>query len=217
MRRRLLILLAFCILIAISACNHRVRSTADVPRTLSPSITVFVAPFTQPITTGQLITGSIPEPQGRISLEQLASLDQQIRTLLSTETRHSYKFLTSLDFPHTLMAFHSSGQPQGLPLWIAYGKKQGAQLLLVPLVLDWHEREGSGAGVTSSAHVRVEFFLINVEKELVMGRSIFEEKQQGLVDNLLTVGSFLKRGGQWVTAERLCTDGIRKAARDLGL
>ena len=100
---------------------------------------------------------------------------------------------------------------------MAYGKKQGAQLLLIPQVLDWHQREGSKAGVTESAHVRVEFFLLKVDDGSLMNRSIFEEKQVGLTENLLTVGSFFKRRGTWVTAEDLTVDGMRKAVKDLGL
>ncbi|MBQ9407292.1 MAG: hypothetical protein IJU37_11230 [Desulfovibrio sp.] len=217
MRFRVLLLFTLSLALIASACSRRPRSTADVPRNVSQAYVVYVAPFTQPIVTGQLITGSIPEPQGRIPETQLPLLDQDMRSILSTETQRSYKFITSLDHPREVMHFHNAGQPQALPLWLAYGKKQGAQLLLVPLVLDWHEREGSDAGVTTPAHVRVEFFLINVDRGFVMSRSIFEEEQQGLVDNLLKVRSFFQRRGKWVTARQLCADGIRKAAKDLGL
>ena len=137
--------------------------------------------------------------------------------MLNAGSKRQYKFINTVDLPKDLTRFHSSEQPQALPLWIAYGKKQGAQLLLVPQVLDWHEREGSTAGVTQPAHVRVEFFLINVANGLVMSRSVFEERQEGLVDNLLNVGTFFKRRGQWVTAEELSEDGMHKAVKDMGL
>ena len=104
-----------------------------------------------------------------------------------------------------------------MPRWIEYGKKQGAQVLLIPQVLDWHEREGSTAGVTQSAHVRIEFFLLRVDTGSIMDRSVFEEKQLGLSENLLNMGSFLKRKGQWVTAEDLSVESMRKAVKDLGL
>ena len=92
-----------------------------------------------------------------------------------------------------------------------------ARNMLVPQVLDWHEREGSEAGVTSSAHVRVEFFLLNIDNESLGPRSVFEEKQVGLTENLLTVGEFFKRKGQWVSARQLSVDGMRKAVKELGL
>ena len=46
---------------------------------------------------------------------------------------------------------------------------------------------------------------------------VFEEKQLGLSENLLNMGSFLKRKGQWVTAEDLSVESMRKAVKDLGL
>ena len=62
--------------------------------------------------------------------------------------------------------------------------------------------------------MRVEFFLINVAAGTVMSRSVFEERQEGLVDNLLKVGSFIKRRGQWVTAEQLSVDGMEELGRE---
>ena len=39
----------------------------------------------------------------------------------------------------------------------------------------------------------------------------------GLADNLLNVGTFFKRHGQWVTAEELSVDGMHKAVKDMNL
>ncbi|WP_165174892.1 hypothetical protein [Desulfovibrio sp. ZJ369] len=219
MRSRLymLVLCLLCLALAAGACSRRPRSTADVPRPISAKYAISVAPFTQPINASQLIVGRIPEDQGRIPHDMLLALDMQLRHVLMTDTRRQYTFIAPQNLPPDLTTFHSSEQPQALPRWIDYGKKQGAQLLLIPQVLDWHEREGSRAGVTQSAHVRAEFFLLKVDEGTLMNRSIYEEKQVGLTENLLTVGSFFKRGGAWVTAEDLTVDGMRKAVKDLGL
>lgn len=210
-------LLILCLALAGAACSRRPRSTADVPRAISTQYAISVAPFTQPVNSSQLIVGRIPEDQGRIPGDMLLALDMQLRRVLLTDTKRQYTFIAPQNLPPDLTTFHSSEQPQALPRWIAYGKKEGAQLLLIPQVLDWHEREGSKAGVTQSAHVRVEFFLLKVDEGTLMNRSIYEEKQVGLTENLLTVGSFFKRGGAWVTAEDLTVDGMRKAVKELGL
>jgi hypothetical protein len=147
----------------------------------------------------------------------LPMLDRDLRTALTRETQRKYTWLTSYQIHPDAMRFHTSEQPQGLPLWLAYGKKVKADFLLVPQVLDWREREGSNAGVTRAAHVRVEFFLLNIHSGTVVGRSIYDEEQTGLVNNLLSVGSFLSRGGVWVKAERLAAEGMKKAIKDLGL
>ena len=218
MRTRLhtVVLIVLCLALAVS-CARRPRSTAEAPRVISASYSISVAPFTQPTNASQLIVGRIPEDQGRIPGDMLLALDMKLREVLLTDTTRRYTFIARQNLPQNLTQFHSSEQPQALPLWQDYGKRQYAQLLLIPQVLDWHQREGSRAGVTQSAHVRVEFFLLKVDDGTLMNRSIFEEKQVGLTENLLTVGSFFKRKGAWVTAEDLSVDGMRKAIKDLGL
>ena len=216
-RLNILLLVILSLVMVLGACSKRPRSTADVPRNLSAAYTITVAPFTQPINASQLIMGRIPEDQGRIPEDMLTALDIRLRHVLTTQTNRQYKFIGQRTLPSNTNAFHSSEQPQALPRWIEYGKKQGAQVLLIPQVLDWHEREGSTAGVTQSAHVRIEFFLLRVDTGSIMDRSVFEEKQLGLSENLLNMGSFLKRKGQWVTAEDLSVESMRKAVKDLGL
>ena len=207
---------ALCLTLAV-ACTRQPTSTADVPRLLSSGYKISVAPFTQPLHPGQLIVGQIPEMQGRIPHDALVALDRELREVLITGTKRQYTFIPRQNLPADLTNAHSTGQPGALPRWLAYGREHGAQYLLIPQVLDWHEREGSSAGVTQSAHVRVEFFLVNVAEGEMGGRSIFEEKQVGLTENLLTVGEFFKRKGAWVSAQDLAVDGMKKAVRDLGL
>lgn len=198
-------------------CSRRPTSTADIPRLISQAHKVSVAPFTQPLNPSQLISGQIPEFQGRIPADALQNLDMRLREALITGTNRQYTFLPARDLPNSFQMAHSSGQPTGFDSWLEFGRKTGAEYLLIPQVLDWHEREGSEAGVTSSAHVRLEFFLMDVPRKTIVGRSVFEEKQVGLIDNLLTVGDFVKRKGQWVSAGDLASDGMVQAIKDLGL
>lgn len=209
------ILVLACALVA--GCQRGRASTADVPYLISPNYNIAVAPFTQPFNMGQMISGMLPESQGKISEEELLSLDLDLREVLRSSTRRQYNFIIGARLPESYYKTGSSVQPGGLDDWIQYGKKHEAQLLLVPLVMDWHERQGSQAGVTESAHVRVEFYLINIAEGQIMGRSVFEEKQAGLADNLLSFGDFIKRKGQWVSARELTVDGMRKAIKELGL
>lgn len=217
MRHLHIALLTLICLALATACSRRPTSTADVPRHVSSAWRIAVAPFTQPLNARQLIVGQIPEGQGRITHDELLALDRQLREVLITGTQRNFTFIPRQNLPADVTSAQSAGQPNALPRWIAYGKKHDAQLLLVPQVLDWHQRQGSGAGVTHSAHVRVEFFLLNVEEGGLMNRSIFEEKQVSLTENLLTAPSFIRRGGTWVPAETLAGEGMRKAVRDLGL
>jgi hypothetical protein len=179
--------------------------------------TIYVASFTQPTSTSELITGIIPEKQGRVPADMMPALDRNLRGVLAGETKRTYGWLPVSGENPGMARFHASEQPQALPRWIEYGKKHGAGFLLIPQVLDWHEREGSNAGVIHAARVRLEFFLLNVRSGAVAGRSVYEEEQAGLVDDLLSIGSFIRRRGTWVTADVLAGDGMRKAVKDLGL
>ncbi|WP_296305889.1 hypothetical protein [uncultured Desulfovibrio sp.] len=219
MRSRLTVmaLLALCLALALAACTKKPRSTADIPRSLSPSYSIAVAPFTQPITTSQLIMGQLPKDQGRIAPEMLPALDMTLRDVLLTETKRQYTFIPRHAQLPDKMRYHDSNQPQALPAWVAFAKTLKTDLLLVPQVLNWHQREGSRAGVTRPAHVRVEFFLINIQQGTVQERSVYDVEQSGLTSNLLEIGDFLKRKGGWATADELAREGMLKAVKDLML
>ena len=199
------------------SCSRHPKSTADIPYQLAANVKVAVAPFTQPRDPYHLITGQIPENQGLIERDELIALDRSLKNVLTQDTKRSYDFIAHHRLPTSWQQAHSSGQPGALGRWLEYGRQEGASYLLVPQILDWHERQGSEAGVTSPAHVRVEFYLLNIDRRGVQNRSIFEEKQVGLIDNLLAVGDFVKRHGQWVTAGDLTVEGMKKAVRELGL
>lgn len=211
-----IITFSLCALL-LGACTRQPASTSEVPRLISQTYRISVAPFTQPLNPGQLITGQIPEEQGQAPQDILLQLDMDLREALLANTKRQFNFIPRRNLHRDLNVTHSTGQPGALERWIAYGHRHDAQLLLVPMVLDWHERQGSQAGVTSSAHARLEFFLLNIGQGGVAERSVFEEKQVGLVDNLLSVGDFIKRKGQWVTAEDLAKEGMLKAVKELGL
>ena len=210
-------LLALLCLALVAACARRPASTADVPRTLPAEYRISVAPFTQPTETSQLILGYIPEQQGHIAKDELPLLDRAFRHILQSKSKRAWTFVPRHDLPADLTAYHAAERPQALPKWLAYGRALGAQYLLIPQVLDWHQREGSGAGVVRAAHVRLEFFLVRVDDGSIIKRTVFEEKQVGLTENLLTVGSFFKRRGVWVTAEELAEEAMQQALEEMHL
>jgi hypothetical protein len=45
----------------------------------------------------------------------------------------------------------------------------------------------------------------------------FQREQASLTENLWQIGSFIRRGGQWVSAEELAAEGIRSGLEDMGL
>lgn len=205
------------LLVLTGGCNRKPASTADVPRSLSHQYKIAVAPFTQPRDISQLIMGQLPQPQALAARDVLIAQDRQLRDVLYTTTKRSYDFLPRTRPLSDLKRFHTSERPQALPLWVEYARKTSADILFIPQVLTWRDRQGSAAGVTEPAHVRLEFFLLNIKEGNIIGHSVYEVEQQGLTENLLNVGDFFKRQGKWVTAEELAREAMIKAVKDLNL
>ena len=77
----------------------------------------------------------------------------------------------------------------------------------------YEERQGGNFAVETPA--RVGFHMHLISKGTVRRTFVYEEDQQALMDNLLSVGKFIERGGKWVTVERLSSDGIKKGLDSL--
>lgn len=197
----------------LAACHKRPAPRVANAPTYNQKIGVLG--FTQPINTSQLLRGSLPENQGRIAPDALVALDRLLHSDLA-KTKRIYTFIP-VDHVVNSTDYHESGRPQGLEHWTEYVSQYDIDLLLVPQILNWHQRQGSGAGVTEPAHVRAEFYLINVKNGQIVKFVTFEEKQAGLVDNMLGVSDFFKRKGAWVTAEDLTQEAILAAIKELGL
>ena len=206
--------LLMCVLLLLPACQKRPAGAADVSTAIPYDMKVGVVPFSQPTTVSELITGFIPEKQGRIPADALSNLDGMLRSTLST-TKRLYTWIPYSKKSTTDM--HDSVSPMGLGHWLNVARQYKIDLMLVPMIMDWHQRQGSSAGVTESAHVRAEFFLLDVRNGRVLRRSIYEEKQVGLADDMTKMGSFFRRKGSCVEAEVLAQEAMDKAVKELGL
>jgi hypothetical protein len=94
--------------------------------------------------------------------------------------------------------------------------KDGPRLSI--LVYRFQERRGSNIAVDKPASV-------GFHAHLYAGGSlvktvVFDETQQPLSENLLKLGTFLKRGARWITVDELCREGVERVIhaleKDLG-
>ena len=207
--------LALLLLASLGACQKR-TSREHAPTVIPQEFRVGVAWFTQPTTTSELITGQLPVHQGKIGPGPLKELDSTFARTLSQESNRQY---VTLPAPVSMpgMSLHESGSPQALQTWLAIGRKADVDLLLVPQVISWQERDGGEAGVAKGAAIKVEFFLLDIARARLLKRAVFEEEQIGLTDNLLTVDKFFKRRGRWVSATELAQEGMSRAVKEFGL
>lgn len=198
-------------LVVLAACR---TSTPPAPLPL-PDLSIGLAPFTQPVRATQLMAGFIPEVQGLATADERLTLDGMLEDRITATGR-----------PFTMVSLSAlSGdaqEPQGrrsaLAMWVQLARDAGVDLLIVPQVIDWKQRNGGPAGVVSPAGVTVDFFLVDARGEgALLQRSHYAVVQTALSDNLLTMRSFFQRGGRWVTAEDLSGEGMDRAIREFGL
>lgn len=216
-RRFLVLVLCPLLFAGLSACGPSASPSGLQP----PShLIIGVAPFTQPEQAVQLLAGYVPEQQQKAPADLLYALDDQFAEALSA-TGRGYVFLprTALDGP---MAEDDRGRRSALATWVDRAHRAGVDLLIVPQLIDWRERVGGSAGVVTPAAVMTDIFLIDVRNAgdgngATLQRSHYSEEQKALSSNLLSMGTFLQRGGRWVTARDLAGEAMARAIREFGL
>ncbi|HIU18367.1 MAG TPA: nucleoid-structuring protein H-NS [Candidatus Avidesulfovibrio excrementigallinarum] len=207
-------LLCLVLLVALAGCS----SKAQRPAAPLAGVSVGIVGVVQPMGTTDLLAGYIPEARELASAQAMLDFDTD---LLDKVRAQADSARTIVPLPGEKGVNPSServaGRNTALQHWVEVGRKAGVDLLIVPQILDWHEREGSSAGVISSAAVDVQFYLIDVEEGVLLNRSVFREKQQSLSSDLLHAGNFFKRGGKWITARQLSGEGMDKMITEFGL
>ena len=197
----------------LTACQKNTPAAPELP-----DLTIGVIGVTQPMGTTDLLAGFIPDDRVLASPKALSEFNEALMKTLRTETRRTYTFIPYAQGADPTEA-RTAGRNGALAYWTRVGKEMMVDLLIVPQILDWRERVGGKAGVTSSAAVNMDFYLIDVRgpEGTLVSRSHFREKQIGLSDNLMNFDTFLKRGGKWVSTQELALEGVDKMIREFGL
>ncbi|MDY6836406.1 MAG: hypothetical protein SWH78_00400 [Thermodesulfobacteriota bacterium] len=95
-------------------------------------------------------------------------------------------------------------------LLIQMGKSLQADAVIGGTLYRFRERAGTSLSVTTPASVAFAIELIRVSDGRTLWGRAFDETQRSLDENLLKLGSFLKRGGGWLTAEELAAAGFKE-------
>jgi len=98
---------------------------------------------------------------------------------------------------------------------IASARKTGEAFGVDGVVLGWvfryEERIGNAIWVERPASVSFVIHLVGVEEGSMLWSGRFQETQQPLSENVLKLGSFLRRGGVWLKAKSLASVGMDEA------
>jgi len=178
--------------------------------------TIVVAPFSIPATDADLLSGYLPKDHF-VSDRVPPRLDAVLSQVLATSTQNYASPNVAAACASSASRGTESGRLATLRYWQNVGKCAGADYVLVPLVLSWHERDGSDYGSTNPARVNLSLYLVDSRTGAIVGHYHFEEAQEALADNLLTMKQFVSRKGRWLTAEELAREGLTRGMRELGL
>ncbi len=88
--------------------------------------------------------------------------------------------------------------------------QQGCNTVLETTLSRYHERVGGDYGVKQPAAVTFAYKLYEVGEGRVLCHGRFDEQQQSVMENLLTLPKAQSRGLVWLTAEELARDGIKE-------
>lgn len=102
-------------------------------------------------------------------------------------------------------------------LLVEMGKKLQADAVMSGMIYRFRQRIGTAFSVDTPASVAFGIHLIRVADSRLIWTGIFDETQHSLSENLFKLGTFIKRGGGWLTAEELATFGLDETMATLPL
>jgi hypothetical protein len=145
------------------------------------------------------------------SQRTLAQLLQQ-----KMDTRGTFEILP-LEKVEDAFSKTDKGQFELKPLRsaIQLGKELGVDFIFVGYLFCFEERVGSRIGVDKPASVGFDVHLLRVKDGKRVWDGKFDETQQALSENLLKIGSFVRRGAAWLKAEELSSVGMDEMLKRL--
>ncbi len=178
--------------------------------------TFAVAPFSNPATDADLMTGYLPSSRA-VPEMAVPHLDAALADVLALSKQNLAPSAMTVGCARTASRGDESGRLATLRYWQNVGRCAGADYVLVPMVLNWQEREGSEMGATRPASVDLTLTLLDVRTGGIVKHYHFNETQQTLSSNILEAQKFVSRSGRWVTAMELAQEGLRQGVKELGL
>jgi hypothetical protein len=123
-----------------------------------------------------------------------------------------YQLVTERLTARSLATLYSANQATGAAIkaLIDKGRAHDADVVLVGFVYRFRERIGKGYGAESPASVAFGMHLIRVTDGGTIWSAHYDETQKSLGDDLFQLGTFISRGGRWLTAEELAMSGLEK-------
>ncbi len=211
--RRALALLCVAAVLCLWGCGSPRSVGGSSPPGASAIRTVLVVPFHVVTHSGKLgTTARCPRcgavfQTGPVEVDGQAFLTRKAVTYLEEKTPYT------IIPPEAAMGVRSKIISEDVAisersLLMNTAKKLHADAVVSGVVFSFRQRVGSGLSIESPASVGFGVHLLRaVDGRLIWSRH-FHETQKSLSENLFKLGTFVKRGGGWLTAEELAGFGL---------
>ena len=88
------------------------------------------------------------------------------------------------------------------------GHKLQVDAVLLGWIFHYDERIGNAWGVEQPASVAFAAFLFDGRNGNILWHTGFDETQKALSEDAFQLFSFIRRGGKWITARQLASEGV---------
>ena len=95
------------------------------------------------------------------------------------------------------------------------GRRKKADAVLAGYLYAFRDRTGGSYGVERSAHVAFELVLIGVGNGRILWQRSFQETQKPLSEDITKLGTFLKRGGRWISASEMGANALQEMLKSI--
>ena len=132
------------------------------------------------------------------------------------ETLGIFKVLSAEKMEETLSLWDKKPfEEKPMSSSIQLGKELNLDFIIVGFLFRFEERVGSSIGVEKPASVAFDIHLFRLRDGIEVWRGGFDETQKPLSENILKIGSFLRRKASWLTAEELAGAGLDEMLKRL--
>lgn len=147
---------------------------------------------------------------GRVKEGAAEFLTDRVFTLLDDEKKVSLIEPGQALGARSAILSESIGELTERELVMKIGRNVEAQSVVVGRIFQYREREGTAYSVETPASVAFDIILLRVSDGQVLWADHFVETQKALSENLFLLGTFIRRGGKWLTADELADFGLKQ-------
>ena len=185
----------FCIILGavlLAACTFKTPKQEELPEALK---SILILPVQAAPEKGQTVNAQFERG--------IMAMNRALITYF--EKRENFKLLTELD-----EQFQEMPSGNRLTLLRSIAARHNSDGVLLCNLNRYIERKGKDYAIESPASVAFDCKVIEVEQGRALCFFTFDETQQPLSENLLSLPDARRRGFKWLTAEQLLKDGLYK-------